>query len=304
MIRGRLFDVRRYSIHDGPGIRTTVFFQGCPLSCAWCHNPESQSFTPFVHVDLDRCSHCASCVHTCPEKALTMTEKGPEANHARCHASGVCAEVCPSLAIDLVGREWSVEEVVAEVAKDECFYEESGGGVTFSGGEPLAQPEFLLALLQACGARGWHRAVDTSGFADGEVLARVAAETDLFLFDLKTIDGTRHRELTGVSNEPILANLRRLTDTGVALQIRRPLIGGINDDDAELEETIDLLSELVTRPDIALLPYHASARDKHERFALPWRMEGDGEVSEQRVQAIAARFEARGFRVAVGGGTK
>jgi pyruvate formate lyase activating enzyme len=302
MIRGRIFDLRRYSIHDGPGIRTTVFLQGCPLSCAWCHNPEGRRLSPFIHLHPDRCIGCAKCVEICPEEALDLTNDGVRTDLDRCLACGTCTEVCPALARELVGREWSATEVVAEVEKDRPFFEQSSGGVTFSGGEPLSQPEFLLELLRGCGARGLHRAVDTSGFAPRPVVDRIAEETDLFLFDLKLMDSRRHPRITGVPNDQILANLRHLSGTGAALQLRIPLIGGINDDDENIERMIGFIAILPSRPAVTLLPFHASARDKHRRFSMPWRLEGSGAVSEEKVRDIAGGFDEVGLRVEIGGG--
>jgi pyruvate formate lyase activating enzyme len=299
--RGLIFDLRRYSIHDGPGIRTTVFFQGCPLSCWWCHNPESQARVPFVHWRGERCLTCGSCAAVCPEEAITVGEGEIATDPLRCHSCGRCTDVCPALARELVGRPRSVEEIVAEVEKDQPFYERSGGGVTFSGGEPLLQWRFLLALLLACGERGLHRAVDTSGVARRDVLLEIAEHTDLFLYDLKTLDPLRHVETTGVRNGRIIDNLRALAETGVEIWIRVPLVPGVNDDDENLDRTARFVRRLPGITRVSLLPFHASARDKHDRFGMPWRL-GDVEpLAEARVQELAERVAAHGLDVHVGG---
>ena len=218
MIRGRIFNVQRFSVHDGPGIRTTVFLKGCPLRCAWCHNPESIRGEVELSVAESRCIHCGQCVPACPTGRLRWLGEGSPAHASaralrkapECTLCGSCVEVCPVEARQLVGRLQSVDELLAEVLEDRLFFDDSGGGVTFSGGEPLGQPEFLAAALDACRRHGLRTAVDTSGFCRQEDLLAVARRTDLFLYDLKHMDDERHRALTGVSNRRILDNLRAL----------------------------------------------------------------------------------------------
>jgi pyruvate formate lyase activating enzyme len=301
MQRGLVFDVKRYSIHDGPGIRTTVFLQGCPLSCTWCHNPESRSPSSFVHVRAGSCIGCGSCAVACPEGAITLAPQGMHTDETRCQRCWECVEACPAACRELVGKEMSVDEVLAEIDKDRVYYEETHGGATFSGGEPLLQPDFLLALLRACGERGIHRAVDTCGHAPTELLLRVAQETELFLYDLKTLDVELHQRTTGVPLEGILANLRELARAGSRVRVRIPLIPGISDADENVDRAGELLRSLPGVDDLSVLPYHASARNKHARFGLPWRMEHDEEIPEERVREIARRFEGFGLNVHVGG---
>ena len=301
MSTGRVFDLRRYSLHDGPGIRTTVFLQGCPLACWWCHNPESHPRDGFVHYERRRCLKCQACVATCDVRALKLTHRGIERDDERCHQCGECAEVCPSEAREVVGRTVSVPDLVALIERDRLFFDESGGGVTFSGGEPLLQAEFLHAALRACGEREVHRVVDTSGLARPDVLLRVAAETDLFLYDLKVMDPARHRETTGVPNDLILANLRALDENGSRVRVRIPLIPGISDDDDNIERTAAFLDTLPGIRDVSVLPYHPSARDKHAKFGMPWHMDGAAEIPADRVQAIAALLESHDLTVDIGG---
>lgn len=300
MRTGLVFDVQKYSIHDGPGIRTTVFFKGCPLSCWWCHNPESQGRTPFVHYTRERCLACGTCVEACPSGALTLNGNGVVTDAARCEVHGVCATVCPAEARRLIGRRVTVEELVDELEGDRLFYDESGGGVTFSGGEPLQQWRFLTDLLVACGERDLHRAVDTTGFASPEVLMFVAEETDLFLYDLKLMDSDLHRRTTGVPLAPIVENLRLLLSAGARVRIRVPLIPGVTTD-AGIDRTGALLASLPPVEGVNLLPFHRSARDKHRKFDMPWRLESDEAIPGERVAAWTARLEDRGLQVAIGG---
>jgi pyruvate formate lyase activating enzyme len=300
MSTGLIFNVQKYSIHDGPGIRTTVFFKGCPLSCWWCHNPESQGREPFVHYDSKRCLGCGGCVRACPAGALTLTAAGVVTDWDRCDAHGVCAQVCPAEARQVIGRTVTVPELLDEIERDRLYYEESGGGVTFSGGEPLLQWRFLLDVLTACGERDLHRAVDTTGFASPKVLLQVAEQTDLFLYDIKTMDPELHRRATGVPLSPILDNLARLLSAGARVRIRIPLIPGVTDDDS-IDRTGAFLASLPAIEAVHLLPFHRSARDKHEKFGFPWLLESDDDIPEERVQDWAARIGAEGLQVTVGG---
>ncbi|MFN8091096.1 MAG: glycyl-radical enzyme activating protein [Vicinamibacteria bacterium] len=293
-VAGRVFDVQRYSLHDGPGIRTTVFLKGCPLACLWCHNPESQSVAPEVLVTAERCLSCGSCVTACEHGA-------PLPGDARCTACGACAEACPAGARRLAGRETTVGEVMREVLRDRVFYDDSGGGVTFSGGEPLAQPAFLAALLDACRAAGIHTAVDTCGFAPRDRLMDLAPRVDLFLFDVKLVADARHRALTGVPSAPILANLRALAAAGAAVWVRVPVVPGLTDAEADLAATADLVAALPRAPRVSLLPYHRTGVAKARRLgrALP---ELDVEPPPRaRLEELAALFRERGLVTNIGG---
>ncbi len=301
MRRGIIFDIRRYSVHDGPGIRTTVFFKGCPLSCWWCHNPESQGRVPFVHYDATRCIRCGSCVDACGEGALTMTPSGVVVEDARCTLHGACVQACPADARKLVGRLWTTTELVEEIERDQIFHDQSGGGVTFSGGEPLLQWAFLLDALRACGVRGVHRAVDTSGFASPRVLLQIAEETDLFLYDVKTLDPTLHRKTTGVPLKPILDNLERLLERGSRVVMRLPVIPGISDGDDHLAQVGAFLENHPGVEEVQLLPFHAAARDKHTRFGVSWRMRDEQAISPERLVEMGDALRARGIHVTVGG---
>lgn len=300
MRSGLVFDVQRYSIHDGPGIRTSVFFKGCPLTCWWCHNPESRGRSAFVHYTPDRCLACGECVQTCPRGALTLIDGRVVTDVDRCDGRASCVRVCPSEARQLIGRQVTVEELLEEIEEDRLYYEESGGGVTFSGGEPLLQWEFLLDMLTECGGRDIHRTVDTTGHAPPEVVRRVARETDLFLYDLKVMDPELHRRTTGVELGPILDNLEILLREGSRVRIRIPLIPGVTTDDS-IDRTAELLATLPAIDGVNLLPFHRSARDKHRKFALPWLLQTDEELPDEHVEAWVSRMQERGVHATLGG---
>ncbi|QTX32094.1 glycyl-radical enzyme activating protein [Aminithiophilus ramosus] len=301
MTKGLVFDFKRYSIHDGPGLRTTVFLKGCPLSCWWCHNPESQSSLAEIMVRPERCIGCGECVKACPKGALAFGAYGILTDMALCNRCGTCTDVCPTEARRLVGREMSVAEVMDEVERDRLFYDRSGGGMTVSGGEPLMQPRFLLDLLREAGRVEIHRAVDTTGFAQTSLLLDVAAETDLFLYDLKHMDPEKHRLYTGVSNELILHNLRTLAESGAALNVRMPVIPGVNDDAANIEASGAFLAALPGAPSVNVLPYHKSGLEKFRRLGLEYRLAETEEPSPEAMASVRDRLLSFGLSVRVGG---
>ncbi len=299
---GLVFNIMRFALHDGPGIRTTVFLKGCPLRCWWCHNPESQSAEPEIIYFEERCIACGECVRACPQGALSLDEHGSRVlrDLALCEPCGECVEACPTGARQLAGRAMTVPEVLREVTKDQVFFDQSGGGVTISGGEPLLQAEFVEELLVACRARRIRTALDTCGLAQPEVLERVRPYVDLFLYDLKLMGRGEHLKYTGVKNDQILRNLELLAEAGSAVIVRLPVIPGVNDDGDNLEALAGFMTAHGLR-DIDLLPYHRIGSDKYQRLHLTWRMDGVEPPSAEDTEALAARLRRDGLRVRIGG---
>jgi pyruvate formate lyase activating enzyme len=296
---GVIFNIMRFALHDGPGIRTTVFLKGCPLHCWWCHNPESQEFAPSPMYFANRCRLCYDCVAACTHGALRF-EDGRPVTSPECRRCGDCAEACVAGARELAGRRVTASEVLAECERDVVFYDESGGGVTVSGGEPLSQPEFTEALLAGCRERHIHTALDTCGFASRESALRVSRAADLVLYDLKLLDSAAHRKYTGVPSEPILANLAALTEAGRNLIVRVPLIPGVNDDRASLGALTDFVWLLGLRR-IDLLPYHRIGVDKYGRLGRARPLGEIEPLPETELSRIAADLADRGFAIRIGG---
>lgn len=270
MTHGLVFDIKKFSLHDGPGIRTTVFLKGCGLRCWWCHNPESQRPQPELLLNPERCIACGACAADCPEGAITVTT-GSEyievmTDRKRCACCGTCVEGCYADARTIVGRAMTVADVLAEILRDQPFYDQSAGGVTVSGGEPLLQPVFLEALLAACQTSGLHTTVDTCGHIPTAALDRVRPYVNLFLYDLKIMDEARHRQYTGATNTLLLHNLRHLAEHGHRIIVRVPIIPGITDDTANLEAIAAFLKPLNTIERIDILAYHRIGGDKYTRL--------------------------------------
>lgn len=294
---GTIFAIQRFCLHDGPGIRTTVFLKGCPLACPWCHNPEGRDADPEVWFLDGRCIRCGACVEACP---VPPSGPAPAVDPARCVRCGACVEACPTGAREWTGRTVSAEECLREAVRDRPFFAQSGGGVTFSGGEPLLQAGFLLDCLRSCRERGLHAAVDTCGYAPREVLLEAASVADLFLFDLKLVDDARHRDETGVAAQPILDNLIALDASGAEIWIRVPLVPGFNDNGASLAAIGQAVLRLERTRRIHLLPYHRIGESKHGRLGLR------GPEHRRTPTADAARtategLSALGLDVRIGG---
>jgi len=287
MTTGIIFSIQRYAIHDGPGIRTTVFLKGCPLNCWWCQNPESQLNGQEMIFWEDRCISCGACSTICPSGAIQIKNGIPVTEKEKCILCGRCIEKCPALAREMIGEKLTIEEVIKEIEKDLVFYEESGGGVTFSGGEPLGQSEFLEGLLSGCQEKKIHTAVDTSGYISWEILNKISPKVDLFLYDLKLMDNERHKKYTGASNEIILENLKKLSSVHHNIFVRFPVVPGINDDYQNIKETGEFLSPLkITQ--VNLLPYHYIGIDKYRRLGRPYKLADTQSLSEEKLSEVSA----------------
>lgn len=299
-----IFDIKRYAINDGPGIRTTLFIKGCPLRCVWCHNPEGWSSQRQILYKKSKCIGCSSCVNVCPQGALEMTKSGVQPTKASCLLCGKCTNECPTMALEICGRDWNLDELMAEVEKERTVMENSGGGVTLCGGEPMLHHKETILILQELGRRGFHRTVDTTLYASSEIVKAVSAECELFLVDIKLMDSKKHRYYTGVPNEPILENIRLLDALGKDFYIRIPLIECVNTDEENIEAVGRFLNGLVwPRKTVNLLPYHDVGKDKHHRM---WSNYNPEDIpmktpSDDIIKRCASQLEAFGLNFVVGG---
>lgn len=294
-IKGWIFDIQHYSINDGPGIRTTVFFKGCPLTCLWCSNFESQKQRPQLLYTKSLCTRCYRCVQACLKRAITVDAGGGLLlNQEACDACGDCVKACLSGARTVSGRLMTVEDVFTEIIKDDLFYRNSGGGVTASGGEPTEQGDFLIELFKKCQTAGIHTTLDTCGHLPWAKFERILSHVNLVLFDIKHLDPVKHETLTGVDNRAIVNNLRRLAESGVPVIVRIPLIPGRNDDLEHLEAVARLISSIgITRVD--LLPYHQLGNSKYERLGQTYPLEGLIPREKNELEPMKAIFESLGL---------
>jgi pyruvate formate lyase activating enzyme len=299
---GIIFDVKRYAIHDGPGIRTTVFLKGCLLDCPWCHNPEGKAKeSEFIWWE-EKCIGCRDCRNACTKGAISFSDDSLALDRTKCDVCGACTDACPSEALKLVGRKMTVAGVLTEIEKDIPFYDQSGGGVSLSGGEPLLQPDFSYSLLKACKELGIHTAVDTCGQVDFDVLLKISRHVDLFLYDLKVINDEKHKSYTGVSNKLILENLRKLSDKGHRVVVRFPLIPGVNDHQRDIRELGELVSSLEGAKEVSILGYHKGGVEKSKRLMRPKHSFcADRIPSAEALREIKNKLKEFGLKVQVGG---
>jgi pyruvate formate lyase activating enzyme len=296
---GIVFDVKHFAVHDGPGIRTTIFLKGCPLRCLWCHSPESQNLRPEVAYYPNLCINCGACVEACPHGAQTLDT--PKIIRERCQGVGRCAEECYAGATIMYGEEATVDDLLEDVDKDQLLYETSGGGVTVSGGEPAMQPSFTSALFGAFKERGYHTVLDTSGYTERSAFERVLADADLVLYDLKHMDSFTHEEITGVPNGLILANLERAAGSGKTLVVRVPVIPGYNDTPENITAMADYLGGLKGVESVELLPYHNLGAPKYLALGREYPLEGLRTPEPEELQELGSLLETEGLRVVIEG---
>jgi pyruvate formate lyase activating enzyme len=266
-----IFDIQRFSIHDGPGIRTTVFVKGCPLGCQWCHNPESRRGERQLAFYKTKCIGCGKCVNACPNGAISSGDV--RVDRTKCVICGACADVCPGEALQIIGRMATVEEVLAVVMRDLPFYKTSGGGITISGGEPMHQHEFTTCLLKASRESELHTAIETSGLTSWERLSSVAPLVDMFLYDIKVIDPAKHRTFCGADNAPILENARRLSAGGANILFRTPIVPGCNDGDDDIVRLGEFILSLPGKQRLELMPYHRIGSGKYEALGMEYPLQ-------------------------------
>jgi pyruvate formate lyase activating enzyme len=298
---GLIFNIQRFSVNDGPGIRTTVFLKGCPLHCRWCHNPESISSHKELILRGDRCVRCGDCMKLCKNGAISEKDGTYVTSRELCKQCGDCTKLCYAEAREIVGYEMTVDELMREIEKDRVFFDESGGGVTFSGGEPLLQHEFLVAVLEACKRGGLDTTVDTTGFTSPTILENVSVHVDLFLYDLKTLDDDRHKEYTRVSNRFIIENLRLLSRLGKNIKVRVPVIPGVNDEPDDIREIGMFVKSLGNISEIQLLPYHQTGVDKYHRLGVEYKMSRTTSPTVDRMNDIVTQLKTHVSLVSIGG---
>lgn len=303
MAEGLVFNVQRFSTEDGPGIRTTVFLKGCPLKCAWCHNPESISPLPQLVWYAQRCIAARDCLDACPNKALRLTPEGMKIDREKCEVCGACAEVCPTLALEVIGKRRTADDLLAEVLRDKPFYDNSGGGVTLSGGEPLAQREFVLEFIPMMKAAGLHVAVDSTGFMSAEAWKEIVGMTDLILLDLKTLDPERHKRFTGVGVETIIENAKELGRTRTPVWVRVPVIPGYTDDEDGIAATARFAAEhLPNMERFDLLTFSNLCISKYDQLGMTFALRGAELITKERMESLRETAERAGARNAVWSG--
>lgn len=304
MCKPLITDIQKYSIHNGAGIRTTVFFKGCPLSCIWCHNPETQSFSEQLLFDRGKCTGCGSCVPACPSKAIRLTGKLAATDESKCAHCGVCLDYCLQNIREIAGKHYTIKALMEEIEKDKVFYEQSGGGVTFSGGEVFAQDmDYMEELLSKLHGKGYRIDLDTSGYAPFHQIKRLLPYVDTFLYDVKIMDTDLHKRYTGVDNHLILENLKKLSEEQAAIWIRIPVIGGVNNTTAHMEAIAKFIkAEKISIRQIHLLPYHNTGSGKYKRLNREYKGEDYYPPTNDELNNYVTVFQQYGFNRIITGG--
>ncbi|MTI68554.1 MAG: glycyl-radical enzyme activating protein [Firmicutes bacterium] len=300
MKKSIIMNIQKFCVHDGPGIRTTIFFKGCPLNCIWCHNPESQRFNKEIMFDYEKCSKCGECIKRCKSKALSIKKGIIHYDPSLCNFCGVCIDFCINNARSLVGKVFSVSELLKEIEKDMIFYEESGGGVTLSGGEAMEQIDFIKDLVKQCKSKGISIAIDTCGYTPFENFEKIFDYVDIFLYDIKLINSNKHKKYVGVYNELILKNLKKLSDKGANIHLRLPLIEPINTSDDDIYNLLDYLKD-INISKINLLPYHKIGGHKYKKLNIKYDFKSMKKPSDKRLEEIKLLFKNNNYNVKIGG---
>jgi pyruvate formate lyase activating enzyme len=300
---GLIWDIQRYALHDGPGIRTIVFFKGCPLRCKWCCNPESQSFKPEFSWLAGNCLGCNLCQEVCPVDAVRVNAERRWIDIQRCNFCGLCVERCPGGALTQLGCQFTAEALLQDITCDSIFFQRSGGGLTLSGGEPTSQPAFARELLRRykVDEYGPHTALETCGYAPWEDLAGLLEYIDVVLYDIKVMDPGLHKKYTGVDNANILSNVARIAQAGYRLILRLPLIPGYTDDEANVQAIADFVRQLPGVEEIHLLPYHRLGESKYGRLGRQYSLEGTSPLGQEQLSDLMRIVEGAGLRAVIGG---
>jgi len=297
-----IFDIKSYAINDGPGIRLTIFFKGCPLACIWCHNPESISPKIQKLYSEKKCIGAQKCIEVCPNDAMVLTNKGIVTDNQKCNLCGLCAEACPTKAFEISGKQYTTDQLLERIEKERDFFESSGGGVTLSGGEPMMHAETAIPLLEELGLRGIHRTVDTCGYVSSKTIKNFMSHTDLFLFDLKVVDEKKHLKYTGKSNGIIIENLKFLSKNKKDFIIRIPFIKGINTSYNDIVQFAELISLLPSKPlDINILPYHDIAKMKYQKMGSKYNDQGMEPPTDREIENLQNIFDRYNLEISLGG---
>ena len=296
---GTVFDIQRFSLHDGPGIRTIVFLKGCPLSCKWCSNPESQNMMPVIMYKKNECLHCGRCINACSRKAISFENK-TFIDRSICTGCGECANACPAGALVVKGKTMTVQQLIRELKKDATTYRRSGGGITLSGGEPLVQYEFAAELLRACKAQGWDTAIETTGAGITEAVEKVIPYVDTVLLDIKHLDTEKHKKFTGIGNEQILKNAARISQISSTV-VRVPVIPGFNYSEEEIRAITEFAKMLRGVRTIHLLPYHTFGENKYDLLGRDYALADIKPLKPEELEHLKTMVEREGFQCIIGG---